>query len=370
MKEIILYDIEVFLNMFECGFKNFKTKETWYYEVSERIDQRIEIYKFFSKYKGYLCSFNGINYDNVVISFFLKEYKKLMFLSVPIFLEQIKKCSDYVVSKEDNYDKLKSYIWYEKSWKDIDLYLYWSKGLRMSKKISLKSLGIQLGYPIVQELPYSPDTILLEDQMQDIIEYNTVHDLGILDLLVEEMKEDIKLRFFVKKEYNLDCLSMDAPKIASEVLLKAYCEKTGQEPFEVKKWRYTAYDDKIGLLLNDVFFQFKNKQLQKIYEKILQSGRNFSEEFVFIQNETRLNISLGIGGIHSLIENQCYESKGDNIIVSSDVASLYPTNIINYNICRFPEVMQLYSEIKEERLIAKKNKLKQKDTFLKLVLNS
>jgi Suoliviridae DNA polymerase len=370
MNEILLYDIEVFPGFFMTGLKNFKTKEIWYWEVSEYRDDRQEIYKFFNKYKGYLVSFNGIYYDNVVVSFFLKEYKKLKTLSVSDFLDQIKKCSNAVIDRENNYDKLKSYIWYENSWKDIDLFLYWSKGLRISKKISLKGLGIQLGYHTVQELPYHPDLVLNRSQMDDIIEYNTKHDLGILELLTQEMQQDINLRFFVKKEYGLNCLSMDAPKIASEVLLKAFCDKTGQEPVEVRKWRYEPYYGLIDKLLEDVSFSFKNKQLQEVYERILKSDRKFSEEFVFISGETSLNISLGIGGIHSLVENKCYESKGDTILVSSDVASLYPANIINYDICRFPEVMQLYSEIRDQRLISKKKKEKQKDTFLKLVLNS
>lgn len=48
--------------------------------------------------------------------------------------------------------------------------------------------------------------------------------------------------------------------------------------------------------------------------------------------------------------------------------------MINYQLFRFPEVLQRYSEIKEERILAKHGKLKNKDNdlynkFYKLVLN-
>ena len=58
------------------------------------------------------------------------------------------------------------------------------------------------------------------------------------------------------------------------------------------------------------------------------------------------------------------------MIITSDISSLYPTAIINYRAIRFKEVLQRYIDIRSERLIAKKEKDKMKDSFLKLCLNS
>ena len=49
---------------------------------------------------------------------------------------------------------------------------------------------------------------------------------------------------------------------------------------------------------------------------------------------------------------------------------MYPNFIINYNCIRFKEVLGRYGEIKVERVIAKKAKIKSKDVFFKLILNS
>jgi hypothetical protein len=49
---------------------------------------------------------------------------------------------------------------------------------------------------------------------------------------------------------------------------------------------------------------------------------------------------------------------------------MYPNLIINYNLLRQPEVLNLYAAVKADRIEAKKNKDKSKDALLKLILNS
>jgi hypothetical protein len=90
--------------------------------------------------------------------------------------------------------------------------------LRISKKISLKGLAVQMNYPVIQELPFHPDTKLTYKDLPVIRHYNSVHDITILRWLTEKKEEEIKLRSYISKEYNLPCWSLDAPKIASEIL--------------------------------------------------------------------------------------------------------------------------------------------------------
>lgn len=106
------------------------------------------------------------------------------------------------------------------------MFLYWSQMTRISKKISLKSLGIQLNYPATQELPYKHDSYLTKEQLPKLREYNYKHDLGITEKLLTEMKDEVMLRADINKEHNLYCWSWDAPKIASEALLQSYVDST------------------------------------------------------------------------------------------------------------------------------------------------
>jgi len=363
------YDIEVFTNYFEVGIKDFRTKEVVNLEISEEFDQREEIYNFFSSYDGYLISFNGIHYDNVVIKYFLSEWKFLNTLSWKQLTLNLKHFSDKVINQEICWDQISKYVWLKANWVDIDLFCYWSKMLRLSKKISLKSLGIQLGYPVVQELPFEPGMILKTDQIAIIRNYNNIHDLGILDLLAERMREDIKLRISIRDEYKLDCLSWDAIRIASEALLQDYCKETEKDPNIIRKIRFDKSTIYIGELLRDFNPNFKLPIFQKLYQDICNSIDSFSKELVVIHNNTSIRLSYGVGGLHSINENEIYVSTKTHKIITSDFASLYPNLIINYLCIRFPEVLKRYKTIKAERLIAKKEKKKVKDTFLKLILN-
>jgi hypothetical protein len=365
----ILYDIEVYKNYFCVGIENYVTKQKTFYEISEQQNDIHKIYNYFKTFNGFLISFNGIHYDNMVIKYILQNYDSLKYGSYKSVCETLKNLSDNIVN--DHYDDLIKRLKYGKvTWTDIDLFLYWSKMLRMSKKISLKSLGIQLGYPVVQELPYKPDSILSLEDLPKLREYNQLHDLGILRLLTEKMEDEIKLRGNISKDYKLNCWSWDAPKIASEALLQDYCKITGNELKSVRDQRFEKPTLHLNECLHGFEPGFKLPIFQNLWTEILNSQNSFSKELVVNVNNTSIKLTYGIGGLHSVNENETYVSDRDYQVVTSDVASLYPNLIINYNCIRFPEVLQRYLEVKNERIIAKKAKDKSKDSFLKLILNS
>lgn len=370
MSNFKLYDIEVFRNYFQIGIKDFITKEVISLEVSELKDEREEIYNYFKNLKGFLVHFNGIYYDNIIIAYFLQNADSLMQLERQEFNNKIKQFSDKVINQDENFDEIKPYKYYKKNWIDIDLFLYWSKMLRLSKKISLKSLGIQLGYPVVQELPFNPDSIINLEQIPILREYNLTHDLGILDLLCTNMQDEIKLRASINKEYRLPCFSWDAPKIASEALLSDYCRITHNEVKSVRESRYERSDIHIRCILKDFNPNFRLPIFKDLYERILNSTNSYAEDLLVEYGNTLIILTYGVGGLHSVNNNESYFSDNLVQVKTSDFASLYPNLIINYKCIRFPEVLERYASIKSERIIAKKNKDKSKDSFLKLVLNA
>jgi len=294
-------DIEVYPNYFEMGIKDFISKETYTFEICKRRDDRNKIFSFLTSFKGYMITFNGIHYDNVVLAYFIREFENLKNLPVRELCARLKTFSNLVIA--DDYESIKWYKWYEHSWIDIDLYLYWAKSLRISKKISLKSLAIQLEHNHIQELPYPHDKILSEEEMDEILYYNTKNDLVILEKLCIRMREDISLRKYIYTEYGLSCWSMDAPKICSEYLLDKFCRKTWDEnsTFEeykkaVRKERYIPKPWKIGEYLPKI--EFKTKFFQDLLEEIKNSDNTFSKKFYYENNKTKVVISMGIGGIN------------------------------------------------------------------------
>ena len=364
-----LYDIEIYKNFFCVGIKNFITKEIVFYEISEEKNDRELIYKWFTEYSGFLVSFNGIHYDNMIIKYFISKYNNYKNLNWFNITSDLKWFSDKLIRDEYD-DDIKQIKYQQVPWIDIDLFLYWSKMLRMSKKISLKSLGIQLGYHTVQELPFKPDTILKLEDLPKLRYYNYTHDLGILELLTENMEDEIKLRGNIVKEYGLKCWSWDAPKIASEALLKDYCKITHKNTKKIRNSKFDKPTMLLGNLLKGFEPQFKHPLFQQLWLDICNSTNSFSKELIVNINNTSIKLTYGIGGLHSVNENEQYYSDDEMVVVTADFTSLYPNLMLNYNCIRQLEVSNIYDNVRKERVIAKKTKDKSKDAFLKLILNS
>lgn len=370
-----LADIEVYPNYFLLGIKNYRTKETITFEVSPYKDEREALYEAYNNFDGYFVTFNGIHYDQVVLNGIIREWKKFSVLPVHEFTRQVKEISNMVI--EDNHDRIKFYKWHKSKFISLDLFLYWSKLLRVSKKISLKSLAIHLGWDEIQELPYEHTKYLSKEEMDVVKRYNTRNDLGVLEKLFEEMKEEIRLRHYIEQEYGLECWSKDAPKICSEYLLDKFCNKTYKEedgPFHlykssIRKSRYIPQPFKIGEYLPPV--KFKTPFFEKLYEDFCDGDRTFYRRLPFNKYDTSIVLLPSVGGIHSENDDQVWKSDEDWVIVDADIASLYPTLLDEYKLIR-PEltiVLEEYLQLKKDRITAKREGNKIKDKFLKLCLN-
>lgn len=358
----VILDVEVYPNVFLCGIQDIDTKEKIVWEISDRLNEYDEVVKFVTTFNQYMITFNGIHYDIPILLYII--HNKID--NVDNYLQKLKEWSDHIIQNDFwwNNSELKKYK-YQNRWIDIDLYLYWSKMLRLSKKISLKGLAIQMNYPVVQELPFDPSMSLNHAQIDELRHYNSVHDLGITQLLYNNMIEEVKLRQYISNTYNLKCFSWDAPKIASELLLQEYCQITNQDPKYVKSLKF-EHTDKLEL----PFIDFKLDCFKKLYSGMSNALNEFSEEIVLLEGNTTLKLTYGKGGLHSVNKNESYFEDNENEIKTSDVASLYPNLIINYGLLRYKEVIELYTRVKSDRIEAKKNKDKSKDALLKLILNS
>lgn len=378
----VLGDIESYKNFFMLGVKDFTTKELRYFEISEHRDDSADLFNYLNTFKGYFISFNGLHYDKPVLSFFYKTYAEKGYVST----QDIKMFSDLVINAESSYsDELKPYMYVlPKTMVQIDLFCYWSLGIRQSKKISLKSLGVALGHEEIQELPYYHTTILTSEQIEEVRHYNLHNDLGILEKLTTKKEQDITLRrdIRIKMGFDNQIYSWDTPKIASEILLDTLSKADGRSTWDLRKLRYEKPTLVFKDLLAGIDFGFETKQFLEIYQYVLNAVNTFSYEFSILkQDDTALRISIGMGGIHSINDNEKYESDDDNIIVTSDFASLYP-HLLKYLKCfRYPSIQSEYDELMRYRLedvkpnvkkykgTDEEDKWKKEDTFAKLILN-
>lgn len=370
---VIVYDIEIFPNVFHCTCKNTETNQLYFFEISNRKNQLTELVDFFF-YKNVgdkmFCGYNNKHYDDVVINYLIDFYYKMDALSYDKVCTSLYNLSRTIVTAEEG-DTSKFKRWkYAKYFYSMDLLtMLFSSKLR----VGLKEMQVTMNYKNVEEYAGDFDQYLPDSEIDNMIQYN-INDVESTAELLNRLKDDVQLRLFIEKEYGIDALSMDSVKFGETLLLKKYCEQTKLSEQYVKTLRSPM--DYIPL--KDVilpFISYKNPKLQDVLEdmksQVVYSKERKGYEKKFVLSDVRY--SVGVGGIHSLHTPRIFVPKDNEYIGHSDVASMYPSFIIKYEwIPRHlgKEFWQVYSQIYKERIEAKHSGQKLKNLALKLTLNS
>jgi len=377
-KPVYVYDIEVFPNVLHIVVKNTETKEYIKLEISERRNDLLSICKLFHlKDADYeisqllfddkiFCGYNNKHYDDVIINYII-DYRYVMIRKTwKEITRSIYNLSHCIVS-EDNMEKWKKWK-YKNYFYSIDLLT-----MRFSSKlrVGLKETQVTMEYPNVEEYNGDFDKPLPLDKFDEMISYN-INDVDSTEELLNRSRDLIDLRLGIEKEYSVDVLSKDGMTIGMEILKVKYLEKTGKTWQDIKDLRspcdYIALKD---VILPFVEFQHPvlKEMLEELKQQIVSPGRKGYEKH-FLLND--MEISVGVGGIHSRNDPEIIIPHEDEVCLDSDVASLYPSLIISYKF--IPphlgnEFLETYSNIRTERLEAKRNKQKIKNETLKLALN-
>lgn len=370
---VIVYDIEIFPNVFHCTCKDTETNKLYFFEISNRKNQLTELVDFFFfKNTGdkMFCGYNNKHYDDVIINYLIDFYYKMDSLSYLKICNSLFNLSSTIVTSEEG-DTSKFKRWkYAKYFYSMDLLtMLFSSKLR----VGLKEMQVTMHYKNVEEYSGDFNRFLPDSEIDNMIEYN-INDVESTTELLNRLKDDVQLRLFIEKEYGIDALSMDSVKFGETLLLKKYCEETRLSEQYVKTLRSPM--DYIPL--KDVilpFISYKNPKLQDILKdmksKVVYSKERKGYEKKFVLSNVRY--SIGVGGIHSLHTPRIFVPNDNEFIGHSDVASMYPSFIIKYKwIPRHlgKEFWQVYSQIYKERIEAKHSGQKLKNLALKLTLNS
>lgn len=373
-----VYDIEVFPNYFIAAFCDYDTDERKLFEISDWKNDSEELIKFLKTVKS-LISLNGIHYDDLHLISIIKGDKSN---------EQLFNLTQEIINN-DNYDFYKQYKYFPKTYKitQIDLYLYWSKMLRLSKMLSLKSLAVQLNFPNIQELPIKPGTIIDESQREELTAY-CWNDVKITKLLAKKMSDDINLRFDAKKKYGFKCESWDGPKLGSNILLTEYCKKFNLD-INVVKEKQTIRNsvnfsdiilDKIEFkkgsteyFYNDDIKSFQFKSFYGLYQYLKTKTVTSTKEISCRVMYKGVAYDIKSGGIHSFHKNELITLKEGYFYEDWDVESYYPSLGIEWEMVpeHMPGLQFLLKSLKSERSKLKEKGLKKSaaSKLIKLALN-
>lgn len=384
-KTVFVYDIEVFQNIFHCSVINTETKEIHKFEISPRKNQLSELISFFKQVNSpvswndnyttncsidsdkIFCGYNNLHYDNPVINYIIEYEHVLAENPVLVITNSIFNLSKEITNSGENIEKWKRWkyqVWFDSF--DILTMLYSNK-----LRVGLKEIQVTMQYNNVQEFVCDWSKPLPIEDFDSMIDYN-INDIESTSALLDRCKKDIDLRLAIEDEYGVKVLSKDGVNIGMKILTHKYLEKTGLTWWDIKDLRSPqAY-----IPLKDVilpFIKYDSPILKSVLDEmktqVVSPGRKgYEKNFVF----GGLRYTVGVGGIHSKNDPEIIIPAEDEMLIDIDVASLYPSMLIEYGFYPKhlgPEFLEVYSQIRSERIEAKHNGDKIKDSTLKLALN-
>nr|DAX15030.1 MAG TPA: DNA polymerase [Bacteriophage sp.] len=361
-----VYDIEVFKNVFHCTLLNTETEELIKFECSIRKNEIEEMCKFFLQPDICLVGYNNIHYDNPIINYCIEYFSNSKYTYDKICIS-IFNLSTIITQDKENIDKWKRWK-YANNFYTLDLLtMLYSQALR----VSLKEMQVTMMYKNVQEFNCNWQIPLATTEIDSMIDYN-INDVMSTYELLKRCEKDIKLRLDIEDQYNIKCLSKDGVNIGMQILAEEYMRKTGISWNILKDLRSPA--DTINL--NEIilpFIKYDTKILQDLLTEMksltVSPGRKSYEKKFLLGDRV---ISVGVGGIHTINESEIIIPNENEILVDLDVASLYPSMLLNFDF--YPrhlgkEFKEVYADIRERRIKAKHAKDKVTDATLKLALN-
>lgn len=357
-----VYDIECFNNFFCVTFKDVDTKEVIYYEINPYKENSIEdIYNFIKDNKKWFIGYNNYFYDNQILNYFYLQYNSLQIFDNKTICNKLFDISNKII--KNNLEEYK----YNLPFKTIDLMEVGGLNLK-----SLKLCAVNLNWKLIQDLPFPPEYVVKEQDIEIIKKYN-LNDVEITEKLYNFLLPEIKLRKEISQLYSINVMNKSDSHMANVLLEKFYSESTGIRIKDFKQLRTPRdiihFKD---VVFNNIKFQTDelNKFLSELKSFVLIKDKTYFKKTLIFRG---LKLNLGMGGIHSDDLPNLFTETSDYSIIDGDIGSMYPTLLINHQLCPAhlsTSFIKKYEEIRDERLVAKKNKEVAKAEGLKCVLNS
>ena len=356
----VAFDIECYSNYFFVLFKSEDGRVFWVRKHNDVITGNVGLVKTILKCHP-IISFNGNNYDMPMLSAFIDGWSnaELKKLSNTIIVDNVP-----VWKLSDHFKKLKIK---PTPMGHIDLV-----GCT-PLQASLKAYGCRIHSKKLQDLPIDPSAVITESDAE-VLEAYCQNDVDVTWDIYHLMLPELMLRSDMTKTYGIDMRSKSDPQIA-EAIIRHYMEEKGHPVSKregaVKPFKYNVPD----------FIKFDNRVFDEVLDKVREctfkvkdtGSVELPKEISQVINYGGAKYKLGIGGLHSQEKKQVVEPKDDEILGEYDVASMYPSIILGQGL--YPdhlgsEFLEVYREIFDERMTAKRTGNKTTADTLKIVLNA
>lgn len=290
---INVYDFEVFKHDWMVVIVNPETREE-----NVIINDVEKLKKYYEKHKNEIwVGFNSKNYDQYIL-------KGLLLNMNP------KEINDWIVVEN------KAGWQYSSMFRDIQLFNY---DVMVDRNYSLKQLEGFIGDNIKEtSVPFDLDRKLTQRELDETVKYCR-HDVMETLKIFMLKDEDFISHMNLIKAFNLNINCINKTKAQMISLILGANKKSYDDEFDIK----FPHNLKIEKYI-EVLDWYKNKDNRK-YNVIANDVKS-------AKNQLKINIAgvphvFGWGGVHGAISK--YKCEG--LFVMIDVASLYPSLMINYN---------------------------------------
>lgn len=396
-----VYDIEVYPNVFTCWIGSLASGKSRTYEISSRINE-LGPFKVFCerlrKRGQRMVGYNSYGYDYPVIHYLLTDLgnetdsatinRKLFEKSKSIINAPHNRRFDHIVWDRDQIVT------------QIDLFKVHHFD-NAAKATSLKMLEFNMRMEDIRDLPFPPETVLTNEQIDVLIGYNG-HDGDATKQFYYHTEGMIRFREAMSAKYGQNFLNHSNGKIGKAIFVDQIERKMGINACYTreggrKKPRQTKRDK---IALGDVIFdyvQFQTEAFKAVHkwlaEQVITETKgvftdlSLEQMLPFIDHSPvsaikkvgdwldqgaldeppkvkkdlrRLSVILdglefvfGTGGIHASLHKTRVESDDDYVIIDLDVTSYYPSLAIVNKV--YPEHLgehfcTVYQDIKNQRL--------------------
>lgn len=240
---------------------------------------------------------------------------------------------------------------------------------------SLKIYAGRLHGKRLQDLPFKVGTVLTPEQKQ-VVKHYCANDLFSTFDVLTACREVLELRTLMSQKYGVDLRSKSDAQIAEAVIAHEYARICGIRPMRPQVQPGARFKYKMP-----EYLQYRTPVLQNVHRVVSDTWFTIDEEggVAGFEPLKELQIELGftkyqmgIGGLHSQESEIQVFADGTHLIVDKDVASYYPSIILNQGL--YPKhlgkpFLMIYQQIVTDRLKAKKEKIKTVADTLKIVIN-
>ena len=367
-KTCFVYDIEVFPNFFSVAIKNTESGNKRNFQICQWQNDLATIVELFLNKNIYWIGYNNLHYDDPIINFLIINYSTLKYKSIWEINSAIKQLSDEIVNSKDNNFSSWSKYKYAHIFQSLDLL-----AMRFSQKlrVSLKEMQVTMQYKNVEEFAGDFERPILQDDIPLIVSYN-YNDVDSTEELLKRSIKDIELRLGIENEFGINALNKDGVNLGMEIIKTKYLQATGFDWKEIRDLRSPCERVCFGDIIFP-FIEFKTPVLQNLLSDLKAlcvdpNDNTFERTFIL----GGVKHTFGMGGIHSVNSPEIFEPSENEILGDFDVNSMYPSIVCSQRLYPKhlgPIFVDVYNQIRLDRLEAKKNGDKLKNETYKLALN-